>query len=85
VGKAHYTGKDVTAVRSPHRQRLPDIVGPEPQKLTALRGIANKAKADKRHRFRELSRCLDAELGRHCWQDLHKEAASGGDQGTADA
>jgi hypothetical protein len=58
VGKAHYKGKDVTAVRSPHRQLLPDTVGPEDQEPTSLRGIANKAKADTRHRFRDLYRCL---------------------------
>jgi hypothetical protein len=50
VGKAHYTGKDVTEVRSPPRPLLPDTVGPEHQKPTSLRGIANKAKADRRHR-----------------------------------
>jgi len=56
-GKAHDTGKDVPAVHSPHRPRLPDTVGPEHQKSTFLRGIANKAKADKRHRCRDRSRC----------------------------
>ena len=85
MGKAHYTGKDVTEVRSPHRQLLPDTVGPEDQKPTSLRGIANKAKADKRHRFRDLYRCLDAELLLDCWQDLNKEAASGVDHVTAGA
>ena len=85
VGKAHYTGKDVTEVRSPHRQLLPDTVGPEDQEPTSLRGIANKAKADTRHRFRDLYRCLDAELLLACWQDLNKEAASGVDPVTADA
>jgi hypothetical protein len=43
VGKAHDTGQDVTAGRSPHRQLLPDTVGPEDQEPTSLRGIANKA------------------------------------------
>ena len=85
MGKAHYKGKDVTEVRSPHRQLLPDTVGPEDQKPTSLRGIANKAHADKRHRFRDLYRCLDAELLLDCWQDLNKEAASGVDHVTADA
>jgi len=85
VGKAHYTGKDVTEVHSPHRPLLPDTVGPEHQKPTFLRGRANKAKADKRHRFRDLYRCLDAELLLDSWHDLNKEAASGGDQVTADA
>ena len=78
-------GKDVTEVRSPHRTLLPDTVGPEQQKPTSLRGIANKAKADKRHRFRDLYRCLDAELLLDCWHDLNKEAASGVDHVTAEA
>jgi hypothetical protein len=84
-GQAHDTGKDVTEVHSLHRRLLPDTVGPEPQKPTCLRGIANKAKADQRHRFRDLYRCVDAELLLDCWQDLKKEAASGGDHVTADA
>src|SRR5205823_15077507 len=78
-------GKAVTEVRSPHRQLLPDTVGPEDQKPTSLRGIAHKANADQPHRFRDLSRCLDAELLLNCWQDLNKEAASGVDHVTADA
>ena len=74
----------MTEVRSPHRPLLPDTVGPELQKPTSLRGIAKKAKADTRHRFRDLYRCLEAELLLACWQGLHKEAASGVDQVTAD-
>ena len=84
VGKAHYTGKDVTEVRSPHRKLLPDTVGPEAQEPTSLRGIANKARADKQHRFRDLYRCLDATLLRTCWDDLNKAAASGVDHVTAE-
>jgi RNA-directed DNA polymerase len=84
VGKAHYTGKDVTEGRSPHRKLLPDTVGPEPQEPTSLRGIANKARADKQHRFRDLYRCLDAHLLRVCWDDLNKTAASGVDHVTAE-
>jgi retron-type reverse transcriptase len=84
VGKAHYTGKDVTEVRSPHRKLLPDTVGPDPQEPTSLRGIANKARADKQHRFRDLYRCLDANLLRACWDDLNKAAASGVDHVTAE-
>ena len=78
-------GKDVTEVRSPHRKLLPDTVGSEHQKPTSLRGIANKAKADKRHRFRDLYRCLDADLLMDCWHDLNKAAASGVDNVTAEA
>jgi RNA-directed DNA polymerase len=77
VGKAPYTGKDVTEVRSPHRKLLPDTVGPAPHEPTSLRGIANKARADKRHRLRELYRCLDASLLRACWDALNKAAARG--------
>jgi hypothetical protein len=64
---------------------MPDIVGSEPHKPTSLRGIANKARGDKRHRFRDLYRCLDAELLRACWHDLNKDAASGVDNITAEA
>ena len=75
----------MTAVRSPHRPLLPDTGGAEHQKPTSLRGIANKANADTRHRVRALSRGLHAELLHDCWQDLHKEAARGVDHVTADA
>ena len=78
-------GKAVTEVRSPHRTLLPDTVGSDHQKPTSLRGIANKARADKRPRFRDLYRCLDADLLMDCWHDLNKEAASGVDNVTAEA
>jgi hypothetical protein len=84
-GKAHDTGKDVTEGRRPHRPLLPDTVGPAYRKPTSLRGRANTAKADKRPRFRDLYRGVDAGLFLNCWQGLHKEAARGGDQVTADA
>ena len=74
----------MTEVRSPHRKLLPDTVGPDPQEPTSLRGIANKARADKQHRFRDLYRCLDAPLLRACWDDLNKAAASGVDHITAE-
>ena len=85
MGKAHDKGQDVTAGRSPPRQLLPDTVGPEDQQPTSLRGLANNAPADKRHRLRALSRCVDAALVLACGQDLHTEAASGVDHVTADA
>jgi group II intron reverse transcriptase/maturase len=62
---------------------MPDAVGSEQHEPTSLRGIANKAKADKRHRFRDLYRCLNVELLLHCWRDLNKAAASGVDGVTA--
>jgi group II intron reverse transcriptase/maturase len=64
---------------------MPDTIGSEQHEPTSLRAIANKAKADKRHRFRDLYRCLDAELLLHCGSDLNKAAASGVDGVTARA
>jgi hypothetical protein len=55
-------GKDMTEGRSPHRTLLPDTVGSDHQKPTALQGIANQAKTDTQHRFRDLYGCLDADL-----------------------
>ena len=64
---------------------MPDTVGSDTHKPTSLRGIANKARVDKHHRFRDLYRCLDAELLLTCWHDLNKDAASGVDNVTAEA
>ena len=55
VGKAHHMGKDLTEVRSPQRKLVPDKVGLEQYESTSLRGIAIKAKADGKHRFRVFS------------------------------
>jgi len=63
---------------------MPDTVGPDAHEPTSLRGRANKAHADKRHRFRDLYRCRDANLLRACWDDLNKAAASGVDHVTAE-
>jgi len=63
---------------------MPDTVGLEQHEPTSLWGIANKAKADKQHRFRDLYRCLTAELLLDCWGDLNKDAASGVDKVTAE-
>jgi RNA-directed DNA polymerase len=78
-------GKDVTEGRSPHRTRAPDTVGPDARKPTSLRGRADKANADKRHRFRDLYRCLNVELLLDGWGDLHQDAASGVDGVTGQA
>lgn len=85
VGKAHYTGKDLTEVRSPQRKLVPDNVGLEEYEQTSLRGIATKAKVNENHRFQDLYRCLNAQFLRACWKDLNKNAASGVDKVTADA
>jgi group II intron reverse transcriptase/maturase len=62
---------------------MPDTVGLEQHKPTSLRGIAEKAKADKQHRFRDLYRELNAGFLLTCWPDLNKDAASGVDKVTA--
>ena len=85
VGKAHYTGKDLTGVRSSQRKLVPDIVGLGKYEQTSLRGIAIKARADGKHRFQDLYRCLNAPFLHACWQDLNKDAASGVDEVTAQA
>jgi hypothetical protein len=74
-------GQDVTAGRSPHRPLAPDTVGPEARQPTALRGIADQANADRRHRVRDLDRCLNGELLLDCGDDLTTAAASGVDGG----
>jgi len=48
-------------------------------------GYALAFHADKRHRWRELSRGVEAARCLDGWQALQKEAASGGDHVTADA
>ena len=58
---------------------MPDIVGSEHHKPTSLRGIADKAKADTKHRFQDLYRLLDAELLVYSFYTLNKNAASGVD------
>jgi RNA-directed DNA polymerase len=85
VGKAHYMGKDLTEVRSPQRKLVPDKVGLEQCEQTSLRGIAIKAKANGKHRFQDLYRCLNAAFLRTCWKNLNKKAASGVDKVTAEA
>jgi len=62
---------------------MPDTVGPGRHKPTSLRGIANRARADKQHRFRDLYRCLNGEFLLECWYDLNHDAASGVDKVTA--
>lgn len=83
MGKARYRGKDLTEVRSPQRKLEPDNAGSEELKQTSLRGIANKAKANKQHRFQNLYRCLNKSLLRESWRELNKDAASGVDNVTA--
>lgn len=50
---------------------------------TSLRGIANKARADKHHRFDNLFGLLNEEGLRSCWRLLNTRAANGVDRVTA--
>lgn len=50
---------------------------------TSLLGIANKAKSEKRYRFRNLSRELSEELLLDSWRLLRKDAALGVDRVSA--
>jgi len=50
---------------------------------TSLRGIANRARESKHHRFRNLFGEVSVALLTHCWHDLNKDAASGVDGLTA--
>lgn len=73
----------MTDVRSPQRKLTPDTVGPERREPTSLRGIADKAKTNKRHRFQNLYRMIDTQMLLYCWDDLNKDAASGVDHVSA--
>ena len=50
---------------------------------TSLRGIAKKAKQDKKHRFGNLYGMLDKEALYTAWKDINKKAAAGVDKVTA--
>ena len=50
---------------------------------TSLRGIANKARSDKHHRFRNLFGLLNETSLTSCWQRVNKKAAIGVDRVSA--
>ena len=70
-------------IRSPQRQLAPDTLGPEIDETTSLRGIADKARHDKVHRFGNLYGELNEVLLKEAWRRLNKSAASGIDRVTA--
>ena len=75
-------GKDLTEVRSPQRQLIPDAEDWERYELPFLRGIAYKAKTQPNYRFRDLSREVNETLLRSSFRKLNKKAASGVDRVT---
>ena len=50
---------------------------------TSLRGIAKKAREQKKHRFGNLYEMLNEEFLHVCWRDIKKDAASGVDRVSA--
>jgi RNA-directed DNA polymerase len=50
---------------------------------TSLRGIAHKAKEQKKHRFGNLYEMLNEEFLHDCWRDIKKDAAYGVDRVSA--
>ena len=54
---------------------MPDKVGSDIDVPTSLRGIAEKASLNKRHRFRDLYRLLNTEMLHLAWRGLKKSAA----------
>ena len=58
-------------------------VGPDKRLSTSLQGIANKARREPKHRFRDLYRLLDEDFLRECWRGVRKSAACGVDQVSA--
>ena len=67
-------------IRSPQRQLAPDTVGPGLDETTSLRGIADKARHDKAHRFGNLYGELNEALLKEAWRGLNQSAASGIDR-----
>jgi RNA-directed DNA polymerase len=67
-------------IRSPQRQLAPDAVGPGNDETTSMRGIADKARHDKEHRFGNLYGELNEPLLKEAWRGLNQSAASGIDR-----
>lgn len=72
-------GKGLTGIRSLQRKQKPmRPIGPLLQ--TSLRGIANRAKTDERHRFRSLYGLLNEEALLSTWTHVNKQATAGVDR-----
>ena len=82
-GESPPHGEGPDGSTQPAKETRAGHVGLDQHEPTSLRGIANRAKESKDHRFQNLYQCLNAELLRECWQDLNKDAASGVDGVTA--
>ena len=81
--ESHAQGEGPDGSTQPAKETRAGHVGLEPHEPTSLRGIANRAKERKDHRFQNLHQCLSAGFLLECWDDLNKAAASGVDGVTA--
>lgn len=59
---------------------MPDMVGLDKHRQTSLWGIADKAEADRNHRFENLYGCLNLDFLHDGWQKLNKRSAPGVDK-----
>ena len=84
-GESPSHGEGPDGSTQPAKETHAGQVGSGKREPTSLRGIANRARARKHHRFRDLYGLLDAEFLLACWRDLNKDAASGVDGMTASA
>jgi len=82
-GESPLHGEGPDGSTQPAKETRAGQVGPGHHVPTSLRGIANRARESKHHRFRNLFREVNAELLMHCWHGLNKDAASGVDGLTA--
>ncbi|MFQ5936811.1 MAG: group II intron reverse transcriptase/maturase [Acidiferrobacterales bacterium] len=78
-------GEGVDRDTPPAKDTCAGRVGPGKRKPTSLQALANKAKADKRHRFQNLYGLIDETLLLDAWRHLNKRAASGVDCVSAQA
>jgi len=67
----------------PAKETGPGHVGPDKNLPTSLQGIANKARREPKHRFRDLYRLLDEDFLHECWRGVRKSAACGIDRVSA--
>ena len=75
-------GKEVTEMRSSQRKHAPGKVGPGKRMQTSLRGIADKARVKKEHRFQNLFGMLDEQSLIETYGRLNKSSAPGVDRVT---
>lgn len=69
-------------MRSSQRKHGPDRVGPDNPMRTSLRGIAYKARVERKHRFQNLIGMIDEQCLIETFDKLNKESAPGIDRVT---